>query len=86
MIGDGDDFQALLGYTARVNAKEGFFMADNLPPAPRRGRASFRQIADSFLSQPGLPFAEILSGGAGPSGSSPNTLGRLVRIVFTAPR
>jgi putative transposase len=36
-------------------------MADSLSPAPRRGRASFRQIADSFLSQPGLPFAEILS-------------------------
>jgi hypothetical protein len=57
----GDDFQALLGYTASVNAKEGFFMAGNLSPLPRGGRASFRQIADSFLSQPGLPFAEILA-------------------------
>ena len=36
-------------------------MACNLSPMPRGGRASFRQIAESFLSQPGLPFAEVLS-------------------------
>ena len=36
-------------------------MAPNLSPVPRGGRASFQQIAESFLSQPGLPFAELLS-------------------------
>jgi hypothetical protein len=36
-------------------------MDGGIPNSGRGGRSSFRQIADAFLAQPGLPFAHILS-------------------------
>ncbi len=34
---------------------------DNLSDSSRSGRSNFHQVVASFLSQPGLPFASILS-------------------------
>jgi len=34
----------------------------SLPEFPASGRSGFRRIASAFLSQPGLPFARLLSG------------------------
>lgn len=36
-------------------------MAMEIPYSPRRRSSSFQQLADAFLSTPGLPFADILS-------------------------
>jgi putative transposase len=36
-------------------------MAGNLAHSWYQGGSSFQRVADSFLSAPGLPFAEILS-------------------------
>jgi putative transposase len=49
----------LLGDLSR-NTKEGFLMA-GLPHFSNGGSNSFQRVADAFLSQPGLPFASILS-------------------------
>ena len=36
-------------------------MSTDIPNSPRRGRFSFGQVVDAFLSGPGLPFATVLS-------------------------
>lgn len=36
-------------------------MAREIPNSPQRGSSSFQQVADAFLSAPGLPFANVLS-------------------------
>jgi putative transposase len=43
-----------------IKTKEGFLMG-SLPDPLEKGGASFRQVVDAFLSQPGLPFAGVLS-------------------------
>jgi hypothetical protein len=57
----GDDFRALLGKTVVRFAKEGFFMGAGVHDSGRRGSSGFRQVVSAFLTQPGLPFASILS-------------------------
>lgn len=46
--------------TQHAKTKEGFLVS-SLPDFPHRRRSSFHQVAAAFLSQPGLPFAEVLS-------------------------
>jgi putative transposase len=41
-------------------AKEGFSMA-SVTNSQRQGCSDFRRVADVFLAQPGLPFAQVLS-------------------------
>ena len=36
-------------------------MASHIPNSPRRGSCNFRRIVETFLSAPGLPFADILA-------------------------
>lgn len=36
-------------------------MASQVPSSPKRGSGSFQKVADAFLADEGLPFAEILS-------------------------
>jgi putative transposase len=36
-------------------------MREDIPNSPHRGSSSFRQIAEAFLAQDGLPFADVLS-------------------------
>jgi hypothetical protein len=50
----------LLGFRLE-KAKEGFFMAGHISDTTRRDRAGFQRVTEAFLSQPGLPFAEVLS-------------------------
>ena len=57
---DGDLNNALLGATSTLKTKEGFFM-DSLPSSSAGDCTDFARISRSFLSQDGLPFAEILS-------------------------
>ena len=56
----GDGLKALLGSTAVLKTREGFFM-DAIPNSPRRRTPDFSQIVRSFLGGDGLPFAEVLS-------------------------
>ncbi|HCO26950.1 MAG TPA: IS4 family transposase [Gimesia maris] len=41
-------------------AREGFFMATNLPESSSQGSSSFQLVLDSFLLSAGLPFASLL--------------------------
>ena len=50
---------ALLGGSLE-ETKEGFFMAA-IPNSAHQGCNGFQKIVDAFLSQPGLPFANVLS-------------------------
>jgi hypothetical protein len=43
-----------------LETKEGFFMV-TIPNSPQGFPGSFQQVANVFLTQPGLPFANILS-------------------------
>lgn len=51
---------ALLGYTARVKTREGFFTDSFIPNPPDRRSRDFGQIVTSFLSTDGLPFDSVL--------------------------
>ena len=42
-------------------AREGIFMAVNLPETSSQGSSSFQLVLDSFLSSAGLPFSKLLS-------------------------
>ena len=57
----GDRKEALLGCTLSEKAKEGFFMATEIPNSPQHGSCNFRKIVDAFLSAEGLPFADVLA-------------------------
>jgi putative transposase len=57
----GDNLGALLGYTACVKAKEGFFMSRDIPNRETSRTVSFRKITESFLTCKGLPFDKVLS-------------------------
>ena len=59
MLGDKD--VALLGCTRSEKAKEGFFMAVDIPNSPHRRLSSFQKVVDAFLADVDLPFADILS-------------------------
>jgi hypothetical protein len=50
---------ALLGLASH-KTREGFLMV-SLSTLPARGQRDFTVIADSFLHDPGLPFASVLS-------------------------
>jgi len=57
----GDNFGALLGYTACVNAKEGFFMSLDIPNRGTSRTVGFRKITESYLTCNGPPFDKVLS-------------------------
>jgi hypothetical protein len=42
-------------------AKEGFFMAQDIPVSANGGSSSFRKVAAAFLASAALPFAGVLS-------------------------
>jgi len=45
----------------RNKTKEGFIMAAFVPDSPRRRISGFQSITAAFLSEPGLPFASLLT-------------------------
>jgi len=45
----------------RNKTKEGFIMAAFVPDSPRRRISGFQSITAAFLSEPGLPFANLLT-------------------------
>ena len=54
------ELEALLGVTGREITREGFLM-NAIPDHKPRGSADFAKIANAFLAQEGLPFAELIS-------------------------
>ena len=53
-------FMALLGFIPKFKAREGFIMY-RIPAGSSIGNHGFDAVANAFLSQQGLPFAEVLS-------------------------